>query len=665
MHSATLPGYDHAINLRGRCGATPASFVVDSGAESMFLSQQFACQLPNLPPPTTTNATVILADGTRHSALPFYKGVTITLGTNKNHYTFTSDFYALDLPGYDFILGKPWLRQHNPKICWRTNILTIPTSSNRGYVTLRHHQAEPNGTTPFLSAAQVRRAARHGAELYLIATQATNTQSTSSSGAIPRNEHAHCAKSILQEFKDVFPDALPSNPPPKRSIDHQIPLQPDAQPQSRPCYKLSFEQQAELRKQLQEGIDEGWIRPSKSPFGAPVIFVKKKDGIDYRAINKISIRSAYPLPLPSESLDQLHGAKIFSKLDLRSGYYQVRIADDDIYKTAFRTRYGHYEYTVMPFGLTNAPATFMTLMNDILRPFLDKFVIVYLDDILIYSKDAQSHAHHLRTILNTLRQHHLYAKESKCEFFRTSIEFLGHQVSDHGTAPTAEKIAAVRDWPSPTTLKELQSFLGFTNFLRRYIYRYSFLATPLTDLVRKDQAFEWTPAAQTAFEQLKAAVTNAPVLQIASPDRNHPFQLYTDASDFAIGALLTQDQGLGQKPVAYLSRKLHGPETRWPTHDKEMLAIVNAFRSFRPYLDIFIVMWTSSQIMLPSATSTPSHPTPHANLVGNLIWRNSNTPSTTALAPSTSQPTPSPAARITSWLPSPPPSPASCPPKTC
>ena len=288
------------------------------------------------------------------------------------------------------------------------------------------------------------------------------------------------------------------------------------------------------------------------------MFVKKKDGtqrlcIDYRALNKVTIKNRYPLPRTDEMLDRLHGANVFSKLDLRQGYNQIRVHEADIAKTAFRTRYGHYKYTVMPFGLTNAPATFMTLMNEILAPFLDDFVVVYLDDILIYSKTQEEHERHLRLVLQVLREHQLYAKASKCEFFKIEVDFLGHIVGANGVRMEPTKVDAIVKWPRPQTATHVRSFLGLANFYRRYVANYSFIAAPLTDLTAKGLKFQWGSAHERAFEELKAAVASAPVL--LTPDPAAQFVMTTDASGFAVGAVLQQeDPKTGKlRPVAFES----------------------------------------------------------------------------------------------------------------
>ena len=329
--------------------------------------------------------------------------------------------------------------------------------------------------------------------------------------------------------------------------------------------------------------------PQTSPAGAPILFVKKRDGslrlcVDYRGLNKITIKNRYPLPLIGESLDRLRSATVFTKLDLRAGYNLVRIAKGDEWKTAFRTRYGHYEYRVMPFGLTNAPATFQNLMNDVLRDFLDDFAIVYLDDILIFSRSLAEHKPHVRLVLERLRANGLFAKPEKCAFHRDEIEYLGFIISASGVKMDPKKVSAIVDWPKPSSVRDLQVFLGFANFYRRFIRGYSKIASPLTRLLRKDQEFEFDAAANQAFSQLKVAFTTAPVLAHFHPDR--PSTIETDASDFAIAAIISQpDENGVMHPIAFHSRKLTPPELNYEIHDKEMLAIVTALREWRAYLE--------------------------------------------------------------------------------
>ncbi|GJP73421.1 hypothetical protein CLOP_g4136 [Closterium sp. NIES-67] len=352
--------------------------------------------------------------------------------------------------------------------------------------------------------------------------------------------------------------------------------EPGSKPTFRAPYRLSPTELTDMKKQIEYLLAKGLIRPSTSPYGAPVLFTPKPDGslrmcIDYRALNKQTIKNKYPIPRIDDLLDQLRGATVFSKLDLRSGYWQIRMADNSIYKTAFRTRYGSYEYLVMPFGLTNAPATFQAEMNHILRPLLDECVVVYLNDILIYSRDMKQHVEHLRRAFKILRRERFYVKLSKSEFALEKVQFLGHMVSAQGVHVDPKKIEA------------LQQFLGFANYYNRFVPQYAKLAAPLTNLLKKNTPYKWETKHQEAVEQLKQALTSAPVLIL--PDLERDYVIEADASDQAVGAVLMQDQGNGLQPIAYLSKKLHGAELNYPIHDKEALAIVIAFKAWRCYLE--------------------------------------------------------------------------------
>ena len=298
---------------------------------------------------------------------------------------------------------------------------------------------------------------------------------------------------VVREFPDVFPDDLPGLPP-DREIDFHIELAPRTEPISRAPYRMAPAELKELKVQMEEMVNKGFFRPSTSPWGAPVLFVKKKDEsmrlcIDYRELNKVTIRNQYPLPRIDDLFDQLQGAKVFSKIDLRSGYHQLRVHDEDVPKTTFRTRYGNFELLVMPFGLTNAPAAFMDLMNRIFRPYLDQFVIVFIDNILIYSGSGEEHVEHLRIVLQTLREHRLYAKLSKCQFWHDSVAFLGHIVSAEGVSVDPQKVEAILNWKPPMSVTEIRSFLGLAGYYRKFVEGFSKIAAPLTRLTRKEDRF--------------------------------------------------------------------------------------------------------------------------------------------------------------------------------
>ncbi|KAA0054634.1 pol protein [Cucumis melo var. makuwa] len=387
---------------------------------------------------------------------------------------------------------------------------------------------------------------------------------------------------VVREYPDVFPDELPGLLPP-REVDFAIELEPGTAPISRAPYRMAPAELKELKVQLQELLDKGFIRPSVSPWGAPVLFVKEKDGsmclcIDYRELNKVTVKNRYPLPRIDDLFDQLQGATVFSKIDLRSGYHQLRIRDGDIPKTTFRSRYGHYEFVVMSFGLTNAPAVFMDLMNRVFKDFLDSFVIVFIDDILIYSKTEAEHEEHLHQVLETLRANKLYAKFSKCEFWLRKVTFLGHVVSSEGVSVDPAKIEAVTNWPRPSTVSEIRSFLGLAGYYRRFVEDFSRIASPLTQLTRKGTPFVWSPACESSFQELKQKLVTAPVLTV--PDGSGNFVIYSDASKKGLGCVLMQ-QG---KVVAYASRQLKIHEQNYPTHDLELAAVVFALKIWRHYL---------------------------------------------------------------------------------
>jgi len=387
-------------------------------------------------------------------------------------------------------------------------------------------------------------------------------------------------QALLSEYKDVF--RAPNSLPPHRQLDHAISLEPDARPINVRPYRYSPLQKDEIERQVKEMLEAGLISESMSPFASHVLLVKKKDGswrfcIDYRRLNDLTIKNKFSLPVVDGLLDELAGTRFFSKLDLRAGYHQIRMHPEDEQKTAFKTHHGHFQFQVMPFGLTNGPATFQCVMNSVFAPFLRKFVIVFLDDILIYSPSWEEHLTHLKLVLQQLREAQFFAKHSKCSFGQTSIQYLGHIICDKGVATDPDKTLVMEQWPVPTNITELRGFLGLTGYYRKFVQNYGIITKPLTHLVtRKD--FLWTEEATIVFNKLKSAMTQTPVL--ALPDFTTSFTVETDACDSGVGAVLMQKG----HPIAYMSKALGLLNSKLSIYEKEFLAVIMAIDKWRQYL---------------------------------------------------------------------------------
>lgn len=318
------------------------------------------------------------------------------------------------------------------------------------------------------------------------------------------------------------------------------------------------------------------------------MFVPKKNGklrpvIDYCKLNEITVKDRIPLLLITEMRDRLHGAQWFTALDLKGAYNLIRVKEGDEWKTAFRTKFGLFEYVVMPFGLTNAPATFQRMINKVLQKFIDRTCVVYLDDILIFSKTQEEHTQHVHEILQALQDANLLVEPEKSKFYAQEVDFLGHTIRPGEIAMQKEKLEPVKDWPIPKNVKDIQKFLGFANYYRRFIKDFSKIATPLNELTKKDKEFRWNDKTQKAFDQIRKLLLEEPILITFDPEK--PVILETDSSDFALGAVISHEDDHGKRrPIAFYSKKLHGAELNYPIYDKEFLAIVNAFKEFRPYL---------------------------------------------------------------------------------
>jgi hypothetical protein len=491
---------------------------------------------------------------------------------------------------HQVILGRLWLYNNHATVDCRTGLITLQTKG--GY---KKNKLRKVKTLSSRQTAELLRQFDSGdidydvLELNWLDLASKSKQSTS------KEFDAHLTK-LVEKYQDTMTDELPKELPPKRSIDHRIQLTDETVFPHKPTYRLSFKEMDALKSMIEEMLKNKWIRPSTSPYGAPVMLVSKKEKdtfrlvVDYRQLNNITVKNRYPLPRQDEMMARLHGAKFFSKLDLKSGYYQIRMHPDDIHKTAFRTRYGHFEWMVVPMGLTGSPGTFMGLMNEVFKDYTDLFVLCFMDDILIYSKTEEEHLEHLEKVFEVLRKHQLYAAPSKCEFAKSELDFLGHTVTQNGLKMDSKKTEAISTWPEPKTVGELRCFIGMVIYYRQFIPGFARLMEPITKLLKGDNhdrkgRFAWTEEQQNAFDRIKKIMISDVVLRIPNPDL--PFTLFFDASnEIGIGGVLTQVAEDGKlHPVAFESRKLSNAELKYPTHEKEQLSFVHCLRKWRWYLD--------------------------------------------------------------------------------
>ncbi|GJS24763.1 putative reverse transcriptase domain-containing protein [Tanacetum coccineum] len=423
-----------------------ATVLFDSGSDKSFVNTSFSHLIDINPVRLDTSYEVELADGRVASTNTILRGCTLNL---LNH-LFKIDLMPIELGTFDVVIGMDWLVDQDAVIVCGKKVVHIPVKNK----TLVVEGDRGTSRLKIISCIKASKYIERGHQLFV--AHVTEKE--------PKEKHLEDVP-VIRDFYEVFPDDLPGLPPP-RQVEFKIELVPGAAPVARAPYRLAPSEMKELANQLQELSEKGFIRPSSSPWGAPVLFVKKKDGsfrmcIDYRELNKLTVKNRYPLPRIDDLFDQLQGSSVYSKIDLRSGYHQLRIREEDIPIMAFRTRYGHYEFQVMPFGLTNAPAVFMDLMNRVCKLYLNKFVIVFIDDILIYFKNKEEHEKHLKIILELLMNEQLYAKFSKYNFWLESVQFLGHVINNKGVHMDPTKVEAIRNWSAPTTPKEVKQFLGY------------------------------------------------------------------------------------------------------------------------------------------------------------------------------------------------------------
>ncbi|GBG75187.1 hypothetical protein CBR_g19700 [Chara braunii] len=504
------------LYVRIQIGEATCNALIDCGASRNYISQDCMVRA-GLGPRVRRKSQptqVTLADGHTHKsidrcidAVPVYFAP---------HASEAVSFDILDTK-FDMILGMSWLRSEDHPVNFFHRTVHI-RHRNGVLVSCMVPLPHPSINFHVVSAASMRASIiRDDIEemgvCFLHALPPRDTSSTDSSSD-PR------ITELLDAYSDMFEG--PHGVVPDRPIRHKIILEDGAVPPRGCIYRMSEEELSVLRAQLDDLLEKGWIRPSSSPYGAPVLFVRKKNKnlrlcIDYRKLNAQTIRNADPFPCIDNLLEQLGGAQFLSKLDLKSGYHQLEIRKEDRYKTAFKTRYGHFEWLVMSFGLTNAPATFQAAMTTEFRHMVDRYVLIYLDDILIYNRSLEEHVEHLRTVLERLRQAKYKANRDKCEFARQELEYLGHYVTPQGIRPLAYKIEALRVWPEPTNTTDVRSFMGLAGYYQRFITGYSRIAAPMTRLQSPKVPFVFDDVAQRSFQALKTAMLMAPSLASMTP----------------------------------------------------------------------------------------------------------------------------------------------------
>jgi hypothetical protein len=505
-------------------------------------------------------------------------------------------FTEYDLPSsHDVILGKPWLTKFNPMIDWRTHKISLNRLMTPGTLDdlsdgYRYQDCRPH----------LERSARQ----WYPPVDNYNFYHVKVTANEPMPDPSTATAALLEEYRDVFPAHLPTGLPPERQVEFELNLKPDARPSSRAAFRLSKTEQDALQLFVDDLLEKQWIELSDSPWVSNVFGVPKKDQktgkqqsraewirsgdptspirwvVDYRYLNSQTLVPKIPLPNIEELFDRMARARVYSLLDLASGYHQMRVKQATRPYTAFRTGSETYQWCVAPMGVAGMPGIWSRLMRLLFGKF--DFVVVYLDDICVFSTSDEEHERHLRAVFDVLRSEKLYARREKCSFAQESVRFLGHTISFDGLEVDKTKTAAIEQWKTPTTVKELQSFLGLAGYYRRFIHRFADIVLPLSDLVKKDKSWEWTAYQENAFLVIKAALQQAPILRL--PDFDEQFVVTTDASRLCCGGVLSQRHDGFDHPVAFYSKKFGQHELNWPAHEKELYAIKLALAKWRHYL---------------------------------------------------------------------------------
>ncbi len=578
--------------------------LIDSGATGIFMDESLIKENGWTPRMLPHPIPVYNPDGTKNAAGEITQEIDMML-TLKDHQE-RCNFSITKLTSHKIILGHNWLEVHNPEIDWKKGQILMkrcPKTCHRIHqhaASMSEESEEYNGpeTTSEPEADNIGEGDRIFMTVIKQPEQISAVQTISqrlNEAAIKNSQPQEGGPSLMEmlpkeyhDYEDVFSKTSFDELPPRKTWDHAVELKPGSEPKFCKIYPMNPEEQKQLDEFIEENLRTGRIRPSKSPMASPVFFIKKKDGSlrlvqDYRALNDMTIKNKYPLPLISELVNKLRGAKYFTALDVRWGYNNVRMKEGDEWKAAFRTNRGLFEPLVMFFGLCNSPATFQTMMNELFRELITEGkVVVYIDDILIFTETMEEQIEVVRRVLQILRDNHLYLKPEKCKFHQNKVEYLGLVVSHNSLEMDPVKVKGVAEWPTPKCKKDVQSFLGFVNFYRRFIKDFAQVAKPLHELTGKKD-WKWTPRQQESFEALKTILTSTPILRM--PTDSDPYRLEADSSDYAIGAVLSQEQEGTWYPIAYMSKSLNDVERNYPIHDKELLAIIRALEEWRHYLE--------------------------------------------------------------------------------
>ena len=589
-HHPLFRTYGNVTSSNGN--ATQVRYLIDCGASHDFVSKKFVIKLGCATAKDRNKSLQLrLPNGTTTSST--FETVDVGISFTGTEYSETRRLLVADIIQYDIVLGRPWLHDSNPSLNWKNNDVRFHHNGKSVFFTA-NADFETNivlkdvqGTINALEA--MRLVNEEQGTVFAVNVRVNTTTVTETGVRISSaDERIH---QLYKEFADVFPKELPAGLPKSRGqFDHKIDLIDERSPSAGHTVRFSTMEMQELQRLIEEMLNKGYIQPTNSPFGAPCFFVKKSNGtlrlvVDWRNLNANTIKDRTQLPNIHDLLSQLSKARYFSLLDGHSGFWQILLRDGDQHKTAFRTPFGNYEWNVMGFGLTNAPATYQSLMNSMFRPFLSKFVAVYLDDVLVFSNTIDEHLAHLRKVLEVLRLNNIRCNPNKCTLAAEEVLYLGHIVGHGQLRVDPVKVEKVVNMPRPNNKADVLTFLGMCGYLAEHIVHYSDIALPLTDITHNDTTFDWTEECDLAFKQLKQMITTAPVLCI--PDPNKPFIVASDASIHSGSAVLIQCDEKGiRHPVAYWSRKWTSSEFKWATRDKEARAMLDSIEFWSTRLKV-------------------------------------------------------------------------------